>query len=70
MTNDDELTIEQLAAELDLSERTIFRYLAEGDVFPHAHKKTHKLTSEWRIPRRDVEAYKKKVRAQSSGKDG
>lgn len=65
-SNDDELTITEVMAELAIAERTVFRWLKDG-VFPNAVKRpvrNYRLLR-WRIPRADVEAYKKQVRAQA-----
>ena len=58
MIDDPDLTVGQVADMLQLSERTVRRYLAARD-FPNAYRLGERLGGGWRIPREDVDAYRR-----------
>lgn len=49
------LTVREAAARLNLTKRTIFRWLEDGR-FPNARKIPGRLGGEWRIPAADLDA--------------
>jgi excisionase family DNA binding protein len=48
------MTTAQVADELQVTQKTVLRWIKAGDVFPHAFKLPGRAG--WRIPREDVEA--------------
>jgi excisionase family DNA binding protein len=55
-----ELTVEEVATNLRLSQQTVRRWLRRGD-FPNAYR-LGGTKAGWRIPQADVEALKKRPR--------
>ena len=56
--DDEDLTTHEVAAILRVSPATIRAWLREGNVFPHAYQLPGKAG--WRIPRKDVDALRRR----------
>ena len=56
MDMSDNFTVQQLAKHLQVHENTIYEWLDQGTIFPHAFK----IKRGWRIPCLDVERAKKR----------